>query len=141
MPSQGISAGARAISILWMRSSWPLRRCGNMRMFKHSLLDDLQTGAMALPDFLAQVEGRYTQREPSVLALVDEKKRFARLYADAENLLRRYPEPANRPGLFGVLTGVKDIFRVDGFPTQAGSRLPAGLFEGREAECVTCLKD
>jgi Asp-tRNA(Asn)/Glu-tRNA(Gln) amidotransferase A subunit family amidase len=39
-----------------------------------------------------------------------------------------------------VLLGVKDIFRADGFPTQAGSQLPSELFDGPEAVCVTRLK-
>ncbi|OFX28488.1 MAG: hypothetical protein A2033_13060 [Bacteroidetes bacterium GWA2_31_9] len=42
--------------------------------------------------------------------------------------------------LHGVIVGVKDIFRVDGFPTKAGSSLPPELFEGQEASSVTKLK-
>lgn len=42
--------------------------------------------------------------------------------------------------LHGVIVGVKDIFRVDGFPTKAGSKLPPELFEGQEASSVTKLK-
>ena len=36
--------------------------------------------------------------------------------------------------------GVKDIIRVDGFPTRAGSRLPPHLFAGPQAACVTALR-
>lgn len=36
--------------------------------------------------------------------------------------------------------GVKDLFRVDGMPTRAGSRLPAELFEGPEARVVGDLR-
>jgi Asp-tRNA(Asn)/Glu-tRNA(Gln) amidotransferase A subunit family amidase len=36
--------------------------------------------------------------------------------------------------------GVKDVFNVDGFPTHAGSQLPAELFVGHEATCVTLLR-
>ena len=42
--------------------------------------------------------------------------------------------------LHGILVGVKDIFRVNGFPTKAGSRLPARIFEGRQASCIDWLK-
>ena len=35
---------------------------------------------------------------------------------------------------------MKDFFRVDGFPTKAGSKLPAALFDGAESEVVTLLK-
>src|SRR5262249_2824459 len=44
------------------------------------------------------------------------------------------------PSLYGVLIGVKDIFRATGFPTRAGSRLPPELLAGDEASCVTLLK-
>ena len=40
-----------------------------------------------------------------------------------------------------MAVGVKDIFHVDGFVTQAGSRLPAHELQGNEAESVTRLKD
>ena len=36
--------------------------------------------------------------------------------------------------------GVKDIFRVDGFPTRCGSELPPELFKGPESTCVSRLK-
>jgi Asp-tRNA(Asn)/Glu-tRNA(Gln) amidotransferase A subunit family amidase len=35
---------------------------------------------------------------------------------------------------------VKDIFNVDGLPTQAGSRLPASVFAGPEAAAVAALR-
>ena len=35
---------------------------------------------------------------------------------------------------------MKDFFRVDGFPTKAGSKLPAALFDGAESKVVTLLK-
>src|SRR4030095_6717833 len=34
-----------------------------------------------------------------------------------------------------------DIFRVEGFTTQAGSRLPSDLLQGEEAKSVTRLKE
>ncbi|GIF69040.1 amidase [Asanoa ishikariensis] len=52
------------------------------------------------------------------------------------------PEPDRRARLSdaGVPLGVKDIFRVDGFPTRAGSALPPELFDGPEASLVTRLR-
>ena len=41
--------------------------------------------------------------------------------------------------LAGLLLGVKDIINVDQFPTRCGSALPAHLFEGPQASCVTRL--
>ncbi|SNT64197.1 Asp-tRNAAsn/Glu-tRNAGln amidotransferase A subunit [Asanoa hainanensis] len=51
------------------------------------------------------------------------------------------PEPGRRARLTeGVPLGVKDIFRVDGFATRAGSVLPPELFDGPEASLVTRLR-
>ncbi len=87
-----------------------------------------------------QAETHFNTREPQVLAFIPEEGRFDRLRREARQLTNRYPQRERRPPLFGVLVGVKDIFRVDGFPTRAGSRLPADLFAGAEAESVTRLK-
>jgi Asp-tRNA(Asn)/Glu-tRNA(Gln) amidotransferase A subunit family amidase len=105
----------------------------------HSLIDDLQTGALAIPEFLAQIEKKFEEQEPFIHAFLPEESRFSRLQEEAESLIRSFPEPVNRPGLFGVLVGVKDIFHVEGYPTQAGSRLPAGVLQGGEAESVRRL--
>src|SRR3989304_1645800 len=55
-------------------------------------------------------------------------------------MARLYPTPSRRPTLFAVVVGVKDIFRVDGFATRAGSRLPAEALAGEEAEAVRRLR-
>jgi Asp-tRNA(Asn)/Glu-tRNA(Gln) amidotransferase A subunit family amidase len=101
----------------------------------------LGSGDLILETYLEALEQRIAEREPQVLALVPEDGRFERLQRQARELLERYPEPGSRPPLFGVPLGVKDIFRVDGFPTGAGSRLPSGEFEGEESEAVTRLKE
>ena len=104
----------------------------------------MRNRVMASVDLLARIdelEERFNEREPVVRAFVPEEGRFARLRREAGALLERYSEPGTRPPLFGVLVGVKDIFRVDGFLTRAGSKLPPHLFQGREAESVTALKN
>jgi Asp-tRNA(Asn)/Glu-tRNA(Gln) amidotransferase A subunit family amidase len=78
--------------------------------------------------------------EPHIHALIPEENRRQRLLQDARILLEQYPDPTERPLLFGVLVGVKDIFRAEGFSTQAGSKLPSRLFEGTESVAVTRLK-
>ena len=110
-------------------------------MISRSLIEDLRAGQLLLPDFLAQIEARFTEREPSVLAVLPEEDRFTRLYRDAETLVLRHPDLIKRPLLFGALVGVKDIFHVEGFNTQAGSRLPSDLLQGQEAKSVTRLKE
>ena len=75
-----------------------------------------------------------------ILSLLPEAGRRERLRAEAAALRERWPDPASRPALYGVPVGVKDIFRVDGFPTRCGSALPPELFAGPEAESVAMLR-
>lgn len=109
-------------------------------MAAYSLIEDLRSGVSTLPEFINQVEARFDEREPSIHALIPEENRFARLHQDSEYLLLSYPDLINRPPLFGALIGVKDIFHVEGFQTQAGSRLPADVLQGKEAESVSRIK-
>jgi Asp-tRNA(Asn)/Glu-tRNA(Gln) amidotransferase A subunit family amidase len=48
-----------------------------------------------------------------------------RVLAEAQALVRRFPDPAQRPPLFGVPVGVKDCFDVAGYPTTCGSHFYA----------------
>ena len=108
-------------------------------MISRFLVEELRVGQLLLPEFLAQVEARFTKHEPAIQALVPDEKRFDRLYDEAEALVLAYPDLIRRPLMFGALLGVKDIFHVEGFPTQAGSRLPAEVFQGEEARSVSRL--
>ena len=99
----------------------------------------LSTGAKGLGGFISELCDRIDRWEPEVQALLPEGGRRDRLLREAAGLLDRYPEPTQRPLLFGVPVGIKDIIKVDGFPTRAGSRLPPELFDGRQAEVVTRL--
>ena len=94
----------------------------------------------SLLTYLGSLEAHFVEREPDVLAYVPEEGRFQRLRREAHALLNQYPDPAKRPGLFGVPVGVKDIFHVDEFITRAGSEVPAELLQGTEAESVRRLK-
>lgn len=100
----------------------------------------LRSGEEDLHAYLRALCDHIEAREPTLEALLPEQGRRERLQAEAEALLQRYPDPESRPPLFGVPVGVKDIFRVDGFPTRCGSALPPDLFEGPEASLVTRLK-
>ncbi len=91
-------------------------------------------------DEIDRIEKIFNARESDVLAFLPEASRFDRLRREARSLLDRFPQPDERPPLFGVLVGVKDVFRVDDFPTRAGSRLPPELFAGEQAASVTRLK-
>lgn len=106
----------------------------------YELISELRSGEQPLLEFLEQLEIRFAEWEPRVQAFLPEADRFQRLRRDARRLLERYPNPVTRPPLFGVPVGVKDIFHVAGFPTQAGTQLPAETFQGPEAAVVTALK-
>ena len=100
----------------------------------------LRSGDVDLIAHVQTICDRIDAEDSLIQALLPEPARRQRLTGEAEALLARFPDPARRPALFGLLVGVKDFFRVDGFPTKAGSKLPAELFEGAESEVVTRLK-
>ncbi|MBX3054781.1 MAG: amidase [Caldilineaceae bacterium] len=102
---------------------------------------DLRSDEQSLLAHIHAICDRVDWAEPHIHAFLPEPHRRARLVEEAVDLIGRYPDPENRPPLFGALVGVKDIFRVDGFYTQAGSELPKELFEGDEAAVVTRLRD
>lgn len=101
----------------------------------------LRTGALALTEYLAQMEARFKVREPDVIAFLPEEDRFERLHREADELLSDCPDLVDRPLLFGLTAGVKDIFHVEGFITRAGSQLPSDELQGEEAESVVKLKE
>lgn len=100
----------------------------------------LRAGDYDIQDYVTAACDRIDIIEPFVEAFVSEPERKARLEIDARALRQRYPRGAERPPLYGVLVGVKDIFRVDGLPTRAGSALPPEALAAPEAACVTLLR-
>jgi Asp-tRNA(Asn)/Glu-tRNA(Gln) amidotransferase A subunit family amidase len=104
-------------------------------------MSKLRSGDIDLLEYIGQVCDKLEAEEPRIQALVPGSYNRDRVCSDASSLLDRYPDPSSRPVLFGALIGVKDIFRVSGFPTRCGSNLPAELFDGPEATCVTCLRE
>jgi Asp-tRNA(Asn)/Glu-tRNA(Gln) amidotransferase A subunit family amidase len=104
------------------------------------LADALREGALELPGYLEELERWMADRDPEVKAFLPEPGRFERLRRQAEALATQYRNVSTRPSLYGVAVGIKDIFRVDGLPTRAGSRLPPELLAGEEAETVRRLR-
>ena len=100
----------------------------------------LRRGDLSISAYLDELESRVAAREPDVLALLPEPGRFARLRREAAALENRFPAPEQRPSLFCVPVGVKDIFHISGFATRAGSNLPIQALRGPEAHCVSALK-
>ena len=112
-------------------------------MFPASLVEtsaELRTGMLDLLTYINQLCDIIDDSEPHIQALLPEAGRRTRLLHDAQELQMRFPDPASRPPLFGIPVAIKDIFRVDGFPTHAGSQLPIELFIGPESDCVHTLR-
>jgi len=103
-------------------------------------LDSLRKDLTDLSSYVEEVCCRVETLDGEIRAFLPEPDRRARLSREAAALKQRFPQPASRPALYGLLVGVKDIFRVDGFPTRAGSQLPAELFDGPEATSVSALR-
>lgn len=82
---------------------------------------------------------RIDRADADLHAFVAEPGRRERLDRAAQDLEDRWPDLAARPALHGVPVGVKDVFRVDGLPTRAGSMLPADELAGPQAASVTRL--
>lgn len=100
----------------------------------------LRAGQLDLLTYIHEICDCIDAEEPYIQALLPEQDRCDRLIAEAKALQLRFPDPARRPPLYGIPVGVKDVFRVNGFPTQAGSQLPSELFTGSEASCVSTLR-
>lgn len=100
----------------------------------------LRTGKLDLLTYINEICDRTEAVEPQIQALLPEADRRERLIAEAQALQEHFPELANRPPLFGIPVGIKDIFFVDGFATRAGSQLPPKLFVGPEGDCVRTLR-
>lgn len=110
-------------------------------MKQNELAKAFRAGELSVTEYISQIEHHFENIEPAVLSFIPEQNRFERLRQEAEELINKYPDPNNRPALFGMMLGVKDIFHVEGFATQAGSQLPAEVLQGQEARSVTQIKD
>jgi Asp-tRNA(Asn)/Glu-tRNA(Gln) amidotransferase A subunit family amidase len=113
-------------------------------LIQSALLSDdaaqVREGSLSFAEMLAKYEARFEAIEPQIQAFIPEPNRFQRLAQEAQELERRYPDPNQRPPLYGALVGIKDIFHVDGFVTRAGTNVPPEHFAGAEAAVVTRLK-
>ena len=101
----------------------------------------LRNGDLDLLTYIEDVCTRLNDLDSHIRALLPEKGRRERLLREVSLLLSRFPEPSERPPLFGIPVGIKDLFRVEGFPTRAGSKLPSEALAGAEASIVTALRN
>ncbi|WP_435066748.1 amidase [Haloplanus sp. C73] len=84
---------------------------------------------------------RLDATEDDIDAFRPEAGQRDRLRREATALAARHDDPATRPALFGIPVGVKDIFHVDGYTTEAGSSLPPAAITGAESAAVARLRD
>jgi Asp-tRNA(Asn)/Glu-tRNA(Gln) amidotransferase A subunit family amidase len=105
-----------------------------------ALASRLRSNDTGVQQYLAWLETRFEDQESALLAFLPESDRFVRLREEADALIKQYPDPAQRPSLFGLPIGVKDIFHVTGFDTRAGSQLPVEVLAGDQASCVSKLR-
>lgn len=111
----------------------------NLPLFE--IAGKLRTNEIPLEEFIKDLCDRIDNVEPNIHSLLHETNRRERLLAAAKELILKFPDINNRPPLFGVPIGVKDIFIADGFETHAGSKLPSSAFEDKESEVVSILKN
>lgn len=105
-----------------------------------TIISEIKKGKITPEQLIDELLDKVDTWDSHIHALLPENGRRERLQHDLIALYQRYPDRKKRPVLFGIPVGVKDIFRVDGFPTKAGSTLPSSVFAGKEAEAVTRLK-
>lgn len=103
-------------------------------------LKALRSGAVELETYLDTICDLIEEGNGTVCSLLSDSYDRSRIHSEAYRLLQDFPKVEDRPCLFGLPFGVKDIFRVDGFPTRCGSKLSPSLFGGTEASSVTRLK-
>ena len=100
----------------------------------------LRGGQVSLEAEIERALERLTEVNPHIRAVLPDPRQRERLAAEARALRERWPDPDDRPPLFGALALVKDIFNVDRMPTRAGSAVPPESFSGREADAVERLR-
>ncbi|MGM0421084.1 MAG: amidase [Bacillota bacterium] len=81
------------------------------------------------------------EKENLISALLPEENRKIRLEQRIEELEKNKDcFDRLKPNLYGVPVAVKDIFHVNGFRTQAGSRLDPDLLTGKEGYIIKALR-
>lgn len=97
----------------------------------------LRSGETDVQDHTERTLARIERVDPTVQAFVEEPGRSDRLRSAAKDLAATEGE---RPALFGVPVGVKDIIHADGLETRAGSRFTAQELAGPQATAIERLR-
>jgi Asp-tRNA(Asn)/Glu-tRNA(Gln) amidotransferase A subunit family amidase len=104
--------------------------------------ESLRRGDTEPSEYVGRLRRRMADREPDVRAFVDEPDRWDRVERERIDVERTSGEAyGDRPPLYGVPIGVKDIFHARGLATRAGSDLPPEVMTGPEAGAVSALRE
>ena len=104
------------------------------------IISNLESNKITPEKLISELCDKLDKWDSKIKAFLSEPNRRKRLHKDLKELYTKFPDPNERPNLFGIPIGIKDIFHVDGFETKAGSLLPSEIFAGKEADAVTKLK-
>ena len=100
-------------------------------------VDGLRSGTLDAVEFLTRSLDRIGAINPRVRAFLPEPGRRQRVLGE---LVALDAGDAGRAPLRGLPVAVKDLYRADGLPTCAGSRLPHELFAGPQSWIVSALR-
>lgn len=103
-------------------------------------ISEIRRDKTNIKEYYEDLEERIENVEPDINSFVKEPD-FTRIQRQIIELTEKWEHENIRPPLYGASIGIKDIFRVDGFETRAGTTLPPEIFEGPEATVVTRLRD
>ena len=106
-----------------------------------AVADELRRGRTDVVSYVESLQTRAEDVEPTIESLVPEEGRWDRVREEAAELEADDTDIADRPPLYGVPIGVKDIFHVDGLPTRGGSKLPPEALAGPESTAVSRLRE
>lgn len=115
-----------------------------MQLVRNSLNDLIHNTEEAENSLRKSIDSyltRFRELEPQLHAFVPEVQLEQRLQLEKERLLASFAGTADRPALWGIPVGIKDLIHVEDLPTHAGSRLPAEALAGGEASIVTRLRE
>lgn len=93
----------------------------------------------SVQDYLSHYFDMYAEVEPHIQAFVAQDNRIERISKELRALAQRYTG-TNKPLLFGIPVGIKDLIHVDGLPTRAGSNLPPSVLTGKEGSFIRSLR-
>lgn len=102
---------------------------------------EIRAASTELVDYIEQTCDRIEEINPRIEAFLPEVDRRSRLLTEVGRITSRYGDRKNRPSLYGVTVGIKDIFHVRGFATKAGGSVPPHLFGGSEAAIVQLFRE